>query len=73
MKQIGAIISIHQTLSDHVAGATGAPLPLLDAHVADVASAPLPLLFLVLCRWLLAVVVVAVIVKVMSDYVRSTR
>ena len=53
-----AVKSIHETLSDHVVGVTGAPFPLLYAHVVDVTGAPLPLLFLVLCRWLLAVVVV---------------
>ena len=66
-QSIGILISIRHTLSDHVAGVTGAPLPLLYAHVADVTGAPLPLLFLVLCRWLLAVVVVAIVVIVMSN------
>ena len=42
---------------------------LISAHVADVTGAPLPLLFLVLCRWSLAVAVVAIIVIVMSNYV----
>ena len=52
--EFGQFISIHQTLSDHVAGVAGAPLPLFS---------------LVLCCWLLAAVVgVAIIVIVMSDY-----
>ena len=57
-------------MSDHAAGIPGdsAPLPLY-AHVADVASDPLPLLFLVMCRWWLAVVVVALIVRAMNNYV----
>ena len=64
---------MRQTRYDHVAGVTGAPLPLLYGNVADVASVPLPLLLLALCRWLLAVVVVAIIVIVMRDYAISTR
>ena len=58
----------HQTLSDHVDGVTGAPLPLLYDHVADVTGAPLPLLSMVMCCRLFDVVaVVAISVIIVSD------